>query len=38
MGKNVQSSNWLANVFTDIQFWVPLALLIGGLVLLKFLH
>lgn len=38
MEKTIRSSSWLANVFTDIQFWVPLAVLIGGLMLLKFLH
>ena len=26
--------NWLANVITDIQFWVPVVVLIGGLLLL----
>jgi hypothetical protein len=28
----------LASVLTDIHFWVPVAVLIGGLVLLTFLH
>jgi len=28
----------LASIFTDIHFWVPVAVLIGGLVLLTFLH
>jgi hypothetical protein len=28
----------LANVLTDIHFWVPVAVLIGGLVLLTFLR
>jgi hypothetical protein len=27
-----------ASVLTDIHFWVPIAVLIGGLVLLTFLH
>jgi hypothetical protein len=27
-----------ASVLTDIHFWVPVAVLIGGLVLLTFLH
>jgi hypothetical protein len=28
----------LASIFTDTHFWVPVAVLIGGLVLLTFLH
>lgn len=28
----------IASIFTDIHFWVPAAVLIGGLLLLKFLH
>jgi len=28
----------LASVLTDIHFWVPVAVLIGGLVLLTFLR
>jgi len=27
-----------ASILTDIHFWVPVAVLIGGLVLLKFLR
>jgi len=27
-----------ASVLTDIHFWVPLAVLIGGLLLLKTIH
>ena len=27
-----------ASVFTDIHFWVPAAVLLGGLLLLKFLQ
>jgi hypothetical protein len=27
-----------ASIFTDIHFWVPVAVLIGGLVLLTVLH
>jgi hypothetical protein len=27
-----------ASVLTDIQFWVPLAVLLGGLLLLKSIH
>jgi hypothetical protein len=28
----------LASILTDIHFWVPVAVLIGGLVLLTFLR
>ena len=28
----------LASIFTDIHFWIPVAVLIGGLVLLTFLR
>lgn len=28
----------IASVLTDIHFWVPAAILIGGLLLLKFIH
>jgi len=28
----------LGSVLTDIQFWVPLAVLIGGLILLSAIH
>ncbi len=27
-----------ASIFTDIHFWVPVAVLTGGLALLTFLH
>jgi len=28
----------LKKVITDIHFWIPLAVLIGGLLLLNFIH
>ncbi len=28
----------IASIFTDIHFWVPAAILLGGLLLLKFIH
>jgi hypothetical protein len=28
------SRNWMKSVFTDVHFWVPLVVLIGGLILL----
>jgi hypothetical protein len=30
--------DWLTSVLTDIHFWVPVAVLIGGLLLLKFIR
>jgi hypothetical protein len=27
--------NWWSSVLTDIHFWVPVAVLIGGLILLR---
>jgi hypothetical protein len=27
-----------ANIFTDIQFWVPVVVLLCGLLLLRFIH
>jgi hypothetical protein len=40
MNGNVQteSRGWLASVLTDIHFWVPVAVLIAGLLLLKSIH
>jgi hypothetical protein len=35
---NDQSRGWMMRVLTDAQFWVPLAVLIGGLLLLKSIH
>jgi hypothetical protein len=33
-----QHRGWLATVLTDTHFWVPLAVLMGGLLLLKSIH
>lgn len=33
-----RSANWLTSVLTDIHFWVPVAVLIGGLLLLESIH
>ena len=30
--------HWLGSVLTDVHFWVPVAVLIGGLLLLEFIH
>ena len=32
------TSSWLTNVLTDIHFWVPVAVLLAGLLLLKFIR
>ena len=31
-------SRLLMSVLTDIHFWVPVAVLVGGLLLLRFIH
>jgi hypothetical protein len=33
-----QSRTWISSVLTDIHFWVPVAVLIGGLLLLTAIH
>ena len=33
-----QPRGWLASVLTDVQFWVPVVVLIGGLLLLTAIH
>src|SRR6185295_2397539 len=35
---NRQDRNWLTSVLTDVHFWVPVAVLIGGLLLLEYIH
>jgi len=35
---NQSAPSRLVNVLKDIHFWVPLAVLIGGLLLLRFIH
>jgi len=37
-GRTDQTRNWVVIVLTDIHFWVPVAVLIGGLLLLRFIH
>ena len=37
-GRETRSRGMLGSVLTDIQFWVPLAVLIGGLILLSAIH
>jgi hypothetical protein len=41
MKENDEASNtrgWLVSVLTDIHFWVPFVVLIGGLLLLRSIH
>jgi hypothetical protein len=33
-----KTRSWLNNVLTDVHFWVPVGVLIAGLVLLKAIH
>jgi hypothetical protein len=33
-----ESKSWIASVLTDIHFWVPVVVLAGGLLLLRFVH
>lgn len=33
-----RSRGMLGSVLTDVQFWIPLAVLIGGLILLSAIH
>jgi hypothetical protein len=30
--------SWTVSVLTDIHFWVPVAVLVGGLLLLNMIH
>jgi hypothetical protein len=33
-----RTPSWITSVLTDIHFWVPVAVLIGGLLLLRSIH
>ena len=37
-GRTDQTRNWVEIVLTDIHFWVPVVVLVGGLLLLRFIH
>jgi hypothetical protein len=37
-GSGPNRQGWLACVLTDPQFWVPVLVLIGGLLLLRFIN
>ncbi|MFN2397736.1 MAG: hypothetical protein ABR543_03675 [Gemmatimonadaceae bacterium] len=30
--------NWLSLVLSDVQFWVPIVVLIAGLIVLRWIH
>ncbi len=36
--RTYQNRSWITIVLTDVHFWVPVAVLIGGLLLLRFIH
>jgi hypothetical protein len=36
--KDGVSRNWLTSVLTDVHFWVPVVVLVAGLLLLKSIH
>jgi hypothetical protein len=36
--KHREPRNWLTSVLTDVHFWVPVGVLIGGLLLLQSIH
>jgi hypothetical protein len=38
MSIQASSRSRAASILTDIHFWVPAVVLLGGLLLLKFLH
>ena len=37
-GKTDQAGYWVAIVLTDVHFWVPVIVLVGGLLLLRFIR
>ena len=38
MAREARGRSTAARIFSDVQFWVPMAVLLGGLLLLRFLH
>jgi hypothetical protein len=36
--KNKEPRSWLKSVLTDVHFWVPVLVLVGGLLLLSFVR
>ncbi len=37
-GRTEQNRSWVAIVLTDVHFWVPVIVLIGGLLLLRIIR
>lgn len=37
-GPNLASASRFYSVLTDVHFWVPAAVLLAGLLLLRFMH
>ena len=37
-GGTDQTRSWVEIVLTDIHFWVPVVVLVGGLLLLRFIR
>ncbi|MFY9529622.1 MAG: hypothetical protein WBC04_13475 [Candidatus Acidiferrales bacterium] len=35
---NEQSQNWWTPILKDIHFWVPLIVLLAGLIVLRWIH
>jgi hypothetical protein len=35
---NSNTRGWWSSILTDIHFWVPVAVLMGGLLLLRFIR
>ncbi len=37
-GPGPNSLGWWASILTDIHFWIPVAVLMGGLLLVRFMR
>jgi hypothetical protein len=37
-GRTEQNRSWVAIVLTDVHFWVPVIVLVGGLLLLRIIR
>jgi hypothetical protein len=38
MNDDLRDSSWVVLVLRDAQFWVPVVVLIGGLLVLRWIH
>ena len=36
--RDQSSRSWLSLVLRDVQFWVPVVVLVGGLLVLRWIH